>query len=72
MTAPARKPKKMRRWRVSGAVHASTYLGEFEAPTKKAAEEMALAEAFVDVCHHCARRISDPEVVEAFAEEVVS
>lgn len=62
----------MKRWNVYAAVHASAYLGEYEAETEDDAIEMALNEASVSVCHYCAKKIQDPEIGEATAEEIKS
>lgn len=56
------------KWTVTGAVSASTYVGEFEAKTGEEAIEKAWRRADVSVCHQCARGISDPEVAYLTAE----
>lgn len=57
------------KYRVGGAVHASTYIGEFEASTPEQAIEMAYEEAGISLCHECSREVSDPEVVSLWAED---
>jgi hypothetical protein len=52
-----------------GKVIGSKYLGEFEASTKEAAEELAVQQASVSLCHHCNSEIEDPEIVEIIVEE---
>lgn len=61
-----------KKWNVHGAVHASKFIGTFEADTKEEAEAMAWdSEAScVSVCHQCADDIEDPEVVRLITEEV--
>lgn len=61
----------MKKYRVTGTVTASKYLGEFEANLKEEAEEMALNEnGSVSICHQCDKECSDPEIQEAWAEEI--
>lgn len=58
------------KFRVSGTVVGSKYLGVFEAKTKEEAEEKALSspEASVSLCHQCSSECEDPEIQEAHAE----
>jgi len=60
----------MPRYSVTGAVHASTYIGEYDANTPEEAIERAYRDAGVSLCHECAREVSDPEVCELVAEDV--
>lgn len=60
----------MPRYSVTGAVHASTFIGEYDANTPEEAIELAYADAGVSLCHECARDVSDPEVCELTAEDV--
>lgn len=60
----------MPKFRVYGSVVASKYLGIFEADTKEQAEEMAIKQASVSVCHQCSNECTDPEIDEVTAEEV--
>ena len=60
----------MPRYSVTGAVHASTYIGEYDANTPEEAIERAYRDAGVSLCHECARDVSDPEVCELTAEDV--
>lgn len=60
----------MPRYSVTGAVHASTYIGEYDANTPEEAIELAYNDAGVSLCHQCSRKISDPEVCELTAEDV--
>lgn len=57
------------KYRVGGGVHASTYIGEFEANTPWQAIEMAYNEVYISVCHQCSSTISDPEPVNLWAED---
>ena len=59
-------------YRVTAAVHASKYLGEFDASTEEEAIEMALNSdaASVSLCHACSHQCEDPECVEGYAELV--
>lgn len=60
----------MPRYSVSGAVHGSTWIGEYDASTPEEAIEHAYNDAGISLCHGCARKISDPEVCELTAEDV--
>lgn len=62
----------MKKFRVWGKVVGSKYLGEFEAATKKKAEEMALEseEASVRLCHQCSGECEDAEIDDVSAEVV--
>ena len=64
----------MQRWRVSGTVAGSKYLGEVEADTPEGAKEKAFAEldCSVNLCHQCADECEDAEVQElhVWVEEV--
>lgn len=60
----------MPRYSVTGAVHASTYIGEYDANTPYEAIELAYNDAGISLCHECARSVSDPEVCELTAEDV--
>ncbi len=64
--------KKKKRWRVSGKVVGSKYLGEFVATTAEEAVEMALNSdaAYVGLCHQCSDECEDPEIHSAHAYEV--
>ncbi len=59
---------KTKTWTVTGTVVAGTFVGEYEAETGQEAIEQAWADAYVGICHHCAQRISDPEVTQLTAE----
>lgn len=59
-----------KRWRVSGVIVGSKYLGEVEASTKEEAEDKALRRAHVSLCHQCSKQCSDPDIEEAHAEEI--
>jgi hydrogenase maturation factor HypF (carbamoyltransferase family) len=58
------------KFNVYATVTGSKYIGEFEADSKEAAEEMAWKEADVSICHQCSKEIEDPEVTELVVEEV--
>lgn len=60
----------MPRYSVTGAVHASTYIGDYYANTPWEAIERAYRDAGISLCHECARDVSDPEVCELVAEDV--
>lgn len=62
----------MPRYHVTGAVTGSKYMGEFEADSPEEAIELAMAGegAHCSVCHHCSSQVEDPEIHEAFADEV--
>lgn len=60
----------MPRYSVSGAVHGSTWIGEYDATTPEEAIELAYNDAGVSLCHECARSVSDPEVCELTAEDL--
>lgn len=62
----------MPRYRVWGKIVATKYLGEFEAETEAAAEELALESdaAHVTICHHCSDEIEEPEIMGCDAEEM--
>ena len=60
----------MPRYSVTGAVHASTFVGEYDANTPEEAIERAYRDAGVSLCHECAREVSDPEVCELVAEDM--
>jgi hypothetical protein len=57
------------KYKVGGSVHASTFIGEFEADSPEAAFEQAYKAAYVSVCHQCADAIQDPEVAHLWAED---
>lgn len=57
------------KYQVGGAVHASTFIGEFEANSPGEAFERAYESARVSVCHQCADGIQDPEIAELWAED---
>lgn len=58
-----------KKWVVTGAVHGSKYLGEYEAETADEAISMALESdaASCHMCHHCSDECEDPEIVSAVA-----
>lgn len=60
----------MPRYSVSGAVHGSTWIGEYDANTPEEAIELAYNDAGISLCHECARSVSDPEVCDLTAEDV--
>jgi hypothetical protein len=60
----------MPRYSVSGAVHGSTWIGEYDANDAWQAIEFARNDADVSLCHECARSVSDPEVCELTAEDL--
>lgn len=57
-------------FRVNATVVGSKYLGEFEADTAEAAEEMALSSgaASISLCHQCSHHCESPECSEVVAE----
>jgi len=56
---------------VVGSVHASKYLGRYEAATEEEAINMALRkQGGVCICHQCNDECSDPEIVSCTAEVV--
>jgi hypothetical protein len=57
------------KYKVGGAVRASTYIGEVEADSPAQAFEEAYKKAHVSVCHQCAADIQDPEVADLWAED---
>ena len=59
------------KYKVGGAVHASTYIGEFDAASPDEAIEQAYNAAHISVCHECAHAISDPEVANLWAEDEI-
>ncbi len=64
--------KKKKRWRVSGKVVGSKYLGEFVAATAEEAVDLALKSnaAYVSLCHQCSDECEDPEIHSAHAYEM--
>lgn len=62
----------MPKYKVYGTVTGGKYLGVYEAPTKEKAEQKALMEAHVDLCHQCADECEDGEITEAHAEEITN
>ncbi|MFD2334653.1 hypothetical protein ACFSR7_35875 [Cohnella sp. GCM10020058] len=62
----------MPKYSVYGYIRTSKFIGEFEAATKEEAEQMAWDsdEAYVSVCHHCARQVQDPEIISMDVEEI--
>lgn len=62
----------MKRWRATGAVAGSKYLGEIEAIDKEEAKKKAWAldSAGVMLCHQRSSECEDPEVQEVFVELV--
>lgn len=60
----------MPRYSVSGAVVGSTWIGEYDANTPEEAIGLAYNDAGISLCHECARKVSDPEVLELTAEDV--
>lgn len=62
----------MPKYRVYAILTASKPLGEFEADSPEAAEEMAMAEGndFANICHQCAREIDLGDPYEYQVEEV--
>lgn len=60
----------MPRYSVTGAVHGSTWIGEYDANTPEEAIELAYNDAGISLCHECARSVSDPEVCELTAEDL--
>jgi hypothetical protein len=57
------------KYKVGGAVHASTFIGEFEADSPEQAIELAYETAGISVCHQCADTVEDPEVACLWAED---
>ena len=55
----------MKRYRVTGIVTGSKYLGEFKANSAEEAGEMALEsdEVSVNLCHRCSHQCGDPETL---------
>jgi hypothetical protein len=64
------KPKPKKKFAVNGRVIGGKYLGTYEAESAEKAIEMAEAEAYVSLCHHCADDVGDLEVDELEAREV--
>ncbi|GAA4827865.1 hypothetical protein GCM10023310_00660 [Paenibacillus vulneris] len=62
----------MAKYRVYGVVRATKYIGEFEAETKEAAEQLAWDsdEAYSSVCYHCSKQVEDPEIERLEVEEI--
>ena len=60
----------MAKYRVCATVVGSTNVGEYEADSEEAAIEMAWEDVSIGLCHHCARKINDPETTEFIAELV--
>jgi hypothetical protein len=60
----------VKRWHVTGTVVGSKYLGEFKAPTKEKAIQMALESeaATVSLCHHCSDECEDPQITRGDGE----
>lgn len=60
----------MPKYRLYATVTGGKYLGEVEAENEEEAIRKGFEgeEAWVNVCHQCARQISDPEVTEITAE----
>jgi hypothetical protein len=63
----------MARWRVTGAVTGSQYMGEFEAETADAAIDKAnIAKGgSFGVCHQCSDVIEDAEVTACDADLIL-
>lgn len=59
------------KYRVSGQVTGSKYLGVFEANTPEEAEEIAIEQNGISLCHQCAGECEDPEITHAFAELII-
>lgn len=57
-------------YNVTGVVVGSTWVGEYYANDPWQAIEFARDDAGISLCHECARKISDPEVLELTAEDV--
>ncbi len=61
----------MPKYRVTGVVIGSKYLGEFEAATEDDAIELALETLGVCMlCNYCTRECEDPSIEFGYAEEV--
>lgn len=62
----------MPKYRVYAVVTASKYMGKFEAESKEDAEQMAWEsdEAYISVCHQCAREVDGAEIDRMEVEEV--
>lgn len=60
----------MKKYAVSAKVSGGKYLGKFEANSKEEAEELAMQEAFVFLCHQCSSECEDPQITEVIAEEI--
>jgi len=60
------------KWRATGAVAGSKYLGEVEAATEEEAREKAwgLDSAGVSLCHQCSSECEDPEVQDIYVDPV--
>lgn len=55
----------MKTWNVTAAAMGGVFLGQFAAETAEEAIQMALNESgSITLCHHCAQKISDPEIDE--------
>lgn len=58
------------RWRASGVVVGTKYLGEVDALTEDEAKAKALRRAHVSLCHQCSRECEDPEIDEVNVEPI--
>ena len=60
----------MSKWNVYAIITGSKYLGEFEAETQEEAQDKAAEspDAYVSICHQCAKDIDDPQISEFQAE----
>lgn len=59
-----------KRYRVSGTVTGSVYIGEYEANSKEEAEALAEQDAHVSFCHQCGGNCESPEITELHVDEV--
>lgn len=62
----------MKKYSVFGLISTSKNVGEFWANSKEEAEQMAWdsEKASINLCHHCANEIDEPEIREMVVEEV--
>lgn len=54
------------KFRVTGIIRASKYIGIIEAGSEEEAKELAYEheEASISLCHHCSRDCEDPEIFD--------
>ena len=61
----------MKKYRAYGIATSSKYLGEFEANSKKEAEEIAWEkDTYISLCYQCSREVDIGDIYEVQVEEV--